>query len=123
MFYFYNCATQLLKQGNQEVLPALSMKVDGKGDLSVDFHVRLSALQAFSICLSLLHCSEASSAIGIEKFKHKLYSSSLKILLKEEVKQLIESVTGKEKKKKVKRRKGKTPSIIDGPPFSPMGRV
>ena len=123
MFYFYNCATQLLKQGNQEVLPALSMKVDGKGDLSVDFHVRLSALQAFSVCLSLLHCSEASSAIGIEKFKHKLYSSSLKILLKEEVKQLIESVTGKEKKKKVKRRKGKTPSIIDGPPFSPMGRV
>jgi hypothetical protein len=111
-----------LKQGNQEVLPALSMKVDGKGDLSVDFHARLSALQAFSVCISLLHCSEASSAIGIEKFKHKLYSSSLKILLKEEVKQLIEIVTGKEKKK-VKRRKGKTPSIVNGPPFSPMGRV
>ncbi|CAM0956262.1 unnamed protein product [Alopecurus aequalis] len=113
---------ELFVKGNQEVLPALSMKVDGKGDLSVDFHARLSALQAFSVCISLLHCSEASSAIGIEKFKHKLYSSSLKILLKEEVKQLIESVTGKEKKK-VKRRKGKTPSMVDGPPFSPMGRV
>ncbi|KAM0826372.1 hypothetical protein ACQ4PT_068924 [Festuca glaucescens] len=113
---------ELFVKGNQEVLPALSMKVDGKGDISVDFHARLSALQAFSICISLLHCSEASSAIGIEKFKHKLYSSSLKILLKEEVKQLIETVTGKEKKK-VKRRKGKTPSIVNGPPFSPMGRV
>ncbi|KAK1695775.1 hypothetical protein QYE76_012472 [Lolium multiflorum] len=113
---------ELFVKGNQEVLPALSMKVDGKGDLSVDFHARLSALQAFSVCISLLHCSEASSAIGIEKFKHKLYSSSLKILLKEEVKQLIETVTGKEKKK-VKRRKGKTPSIVNGPPFSPMGRV
>uniref|UniRef100_A0ACD5TMJ1 Uncharacterized protein n=1 Tax=Avena sativa TaxID=4498 RepID=A0ACD5TMJ1_AVESA len=113
---------ELFVKGNQEVLPALSMKVDGKGDLSVDFHARLSALQAFSVCISLLHCSEASSAIGVEKFKHKLYSSSLKILLKEEVKQIIESVTGKEKKK-VKRRKGKTPSIVNGPPFSPMGRV
>uniref|UniRef100_A0ACD5TIK4 Uncharacterized protein n=1 Tax=Avena sativa TaxID=4498 RepID=A0ACD5TIK4_AVESA len=113
---------ELFVKGNQEVLPALSMKVDGKGDLSVDFHARLSALQAFSVCISLLHCSEASSAIGVEKFKHKLYSSSMKILLKEEVKQLIESVTGKEKKK-VKRRKGKTQSILNGPPFSPMGRV
>ncbi|PNT67851.1 uncharacterized protein LOC100838015 [Brachypodium distachyon] len=114
---------ELFVQGNQEVLPALLMKADGNGQFSVDFHARLSALQAFSICISLLHCSEASSAIGIEKFKHKLYSSSLKILLKEEVKQLVESVTGKEKKK-VKRTKRKTtPSIIDGPPFSPMGRV
>ncbi|VAH17924.1 unnamed protein product [Triticum turgidum subsp. durum] len=110
-----------VKQGNQEVLPALSMKVNGKGDFSVDFHARLSALQAFSVCISLLHCSEASPAIGIEKFKHKLYSSSMKMLLKEEVKQLIGSVTGKEKKK-VKRRKGKTP-VVNGPPFSPMGRV
>ncbi|XP_048534023.1 uncharacterized protein LOC125513037 isoform X1 [Triticum urartu] len=110
-----------VKQGNQEVLPALSMKVDGKGEFSVDFHARLSALQAFSVCISLLHCSEASPTIGIEKFKHKLYSSSMKMLLKEEVKQLIGSVTGKEKKK-VKRRKGKTP-VVNGPPFSPMGRV
>ncbi|KAM3403240.1 hypothetical protein ACQJBY_006777 [Aegilops geniculata] len=112
---------ELFVKGNQEVLPALSMKVDGKGEFSVDFHARLSALQAFSVCISLLHCSEASPTIGIEKFKHKLYSSSMKMLLKEEVKQLIGSVTGKEKKK-VKRRKGKTP-VVNGPPFSPMGRV
>ncbi|KAF6995321.1 hypothetical protein CFC21_011841 [Triticum aestivum] len=112
---------ELFVKGNQEVLPALSMKVDGKGNFSVDFHARLSALQAFSVCISLLHCSEASPAIGIEKFKHKLYSSSMKMLLKEEVKQLIGSVTGKEKKK-VKRRKAKTP-VVNGPPFSPMGRV
>ncbi|EMS51397.1 hypothetical protein TRIUR3_15338 [Triticum urartu] len=118
---YFICVLQLLKQGNQEVLPALSMKVDGKGEFSVDFHARLSALQAFSVCISLLHCSEASPTIGIEKFKHKLYSSSMKMLLKEEVKQLIGSVTGKEKKK-VKRRKGKTP-VVNGPPFSPMGRV
>ncbi|XP_040384127.1 uncharacterized protein LOC102702598 [Oryza brachyantha] len=111
-------------QGNKEALPAISMKADGNGHFSVDFHARLSALQAFSVCICLLHCSEVSSAIGIDKFKHKLYSSSLKMLLKEEVKQLIESVTTKEKKKKTKRRKERTPpSIVLDPPFSPMGRV
>uniref|UniRef100_A0A0D9XM79 Uncharacterized protein n=2 Tax=Leersia perrieri TaxID=77586 RepID=A0A0D9XM79_9ORYZ len=112
-------------QGNKEALPGISMKAIGNGHFSVDFHARLSALQAFSVCICLLHCSEVSSAIGIEKFKHKLYSSSLKMLLKEEVKQLIESVTTKEKKKKkTKRRKERTPpSIVLDPPFSPMGRV
>lgn len=114
---------QLLKRGNKEALLALVMKADGKGHFSVDFHARLSALQAFSVCISLLHCSEASSAIGIEKFKQKLYSGSLKMLLKEEMRQLIESVTTKEKKKP-KRKKGKTPpSIVLDPTFSPMGRV
>ncbi|TVU01620.1 hypothetical protein EJB05_52923 [Eragrostis curvula] len=114
---------ELFVQSNKEVLPALSMKADGNGHFSVDFHARLSALQAFSICISLLHCSEASSDIGIEKFKNKLYSSSLKMLLKEEVRQLIDSVTPKEKKKP-KRRKEKTPPpIVVDPPFSPMGRV
>ncbi|XP_062200983.1 uncharacterized protein LOC133903585 [Phragmites australis] len=114
---------ELFAQGNKEVLPALLMKADGNGHFKVDFHARLSALQAFSICISLLHCSEASSDIGIEKFKNKLYSSSLKMLLKEEVRQIIDSVTTKEKKKP-KRRKEKTPpSIVVDPPFSPMGRV
>ncbi|GJM91403.1 hypothetical protein PR202_ga07767 [Eleusine coracana subsp. coracana] len=113
---------ELFVQSNKEILPALSMKADGSGHFSVDFHARLSALQAFSICISLLHCSEASSDIGIEKFKNKLYSSSLKMLLKDEVRQLIDSVTTKDKKKP-KRRKAKTPSIVVDPPFSPMGRV
>ncbi|WVZ57567.1 hypothetical protein U9M48_007936 [Paspalum notatum var. saurae] len=113
----------LFAQGNKEVLPALSMKADGNGHFSVDFHARLSALQAFSICISLLHCSEASSDIGIEKFKNKLYSSSLKMVLKEEVKQLIDSVMTKEKKKPKSRNKKAPPSIVIDPPFSPMGRV
>lgn len=114
---------QTLKQGSKEVLPALSMKADGNGHFSVDFHARLSGLQAFSICISLLHCSEASSDIGIEKFKNKLYSSSLKMLLKDEVRQLIDSVTTKEKKKQKSRNEKTPPSIIMNPPFSPMGRV
>ena len=114
---------QMLEQGNKEVLPALLMKADGNGHFSVDFHARLSALQAFSICISLLHCSEASSDIGIEKFKSKLYSSSLKMLLKEEVRQLIDSVTTKEKNDPKSRNEKTPPSIVIDPPFSPMGRV
>jgi hypothetical protein len=112
----------MLEQSNKEVLPALFIKADGNGHFTVDFHARLSALQAFSICISLLHCSEASSDIGIEKFKNKLYSSSLKMLLKDEVRQLIDSVTPKEKKKP-KRKEKTPPSIVVDPPFSPMGRV
>lgn len=113
---------ELLVQGSKEELPALSMKTNGKGQLLVDFHARLSALQAFSVCISLLHCSEASMAVSIEKGKHKLYSSSLKMLLEEEVRHLIEAVTAEEKKSKTKREKA-PPSIVLDPPFSPMGRV
>ncbi|KAG8092483.1 hypothetical protein GUJ93_ZPchr0012g19435 [Zizania palustris] len=75
---------ELFFKGNKEALPALSIKADGEGHFLVDFHARLSALQAFSVCICLIHCSEVSSASGIEKFKHKLYSSSLKMLLKDE---------------------------------------
>jgi hypothetical protein len=112
-----------LKQGSKEELPALSMKANGKGQFLVDFHGRLSALQAFSVCISLLHCSEALTAISLEKGKHKLYSSSLKILLEEDVRHLIEAVTGKEKKKPRERREKAPPSVVLDPPLSPIGRV
>ncbi|XP_047083264.1 uncharacterized protein LOC124694311 [Lolium rigidum] len=117
---------ELLVQGSKEELPALSMKANGKGQLLVDFHARLSALQAFSVCISLLHCSEASTAIIIEKGKHKLYSSSLKMLLEGEVMHLIEAVTAEEKKKQKTMREKAPPSVaLDPrhPPFSPLGRV
>ncbi|KQK24102.2 uncharacterized protein LOC100839140 [Brachypodium distachyon] len=117
---------ELLVQGSKEELPALSMKANGKGQLLVDFHARLSALQAFSVCISLLHCSEASTAVSIEKGKHKLYSSSLKMLLEGEVRQLIEAVTAEENKKPKTKREKAPPSIVldpRHPPFSPLGRV
>jgi hypothetical protein len=116
----------LFKQGSKEELPALSMKANGKGQLLVDFHACLSALQAFSVCISLLHCSEASTAVIIEKGKHKLYSSSLKMLLEGEVMHLIEAVTAEEKKKQRTKREKAPPSVaLDPrhPPFSPLGRV
>ncbi|XP_062209538.1 uncharacterized protein LOC133911349 [Phragmites australis] len=113
---------ELFVQGSKEELPALSMKANGKGQFLVDFHARLSALQAFSVCISLLHCSEASMAVSLEKGKHKLYSSSLKMLLEEDVRHLIEAVTAEEKKPR-KRREKAPPSVLLDPPFSPIGRV
>jgi len=115
----------LFKQGSKEELPALSMKANGKEQFLVDFHARLSALQAFSVCISLLHCSEASIAFSLEKGKHKLYSSSHKLLLEEDVRRLIEAVTAEEKKqqKKKSRREKAPPSVVLDPPFSPIGRV
>jgi 2-methylcitrate dehydratase PrpD len=80
-------------------------------------------MQAFSTCISLLHCSEASTAVSIEKGKHKLYSSSLKMLLEEEVSQLIEAVTAEEKRKTKKRSEKPPRPVVLDPPFSPMGRV
>jgi len=114
----------LFKQGSKEELPALSMKANGKEQFLVDFHARLSALQAFSVCISLLHCSEASIAFSLEKGKHKLYSSSHKLLLEEDVRRLIEAVTAEEKKQQKKSRREKAPpSVVLDPPFSPIGRV
>jgi len=115
---------ELFIQGSKEELPALSMKANGKEQFLVDFHARLSALQAFSVCISLLHCSEASIAFSLEKGKHKLYSSSHKLLLEEDVRRLIEAVTAEEKKQQKKSRREKAPpSVVLDPPFSPMGRV
>jgi hypothetical protein len=115
----------LLKQGSKEELPVLSMKENGRGQFVVDFHGRLSALQAFSVCISLLHCSEASIAISLKKGKQKLYSSSLKLLLEEDVRHLIEAVTAEENKKKKRSREKAPPppSVLLDPPFSPIGRV
>lgn len=115
---------ELFVQGSKEELPTFSMKANGEGQYVVDFHARLSALQAFSVCISMLHCSEASIAITLEKGKHKLYSSSLKFLLEEDVRHLIEAVTAEEKKQqKTKRREKAPPSVLLDPPFSPIGRV
>jgi hypothetical protein len=113
----------LFEQGSKEEVPGLSMKANGKGQFLVGFHGRLSAMQAFSVCISLLHCSEALMAMSLEKGKHKLYSSSLKMLLEEDVRQLIEAVTAKERTKPKKRREKAPPSVVLDPPFSPIGRV
>ncbi|KAJ3681888.1 hypothetical protein LUZ60_014461 [Juncus effusus] len=119
----------LFLEGSKEKLPAISIVPDGEGQYLVDFHAQLSSLQAFAMCVSLLHCSETAPPMGEEKNKNKLYSSSLKLILEEEVRHLIEAVSSEEKMKIVNINNNKMVEqisqsfVVDHPPFSPMGRV
>ncbi|CAL9087209.1 unnamed protein product [Musa textilis] len=106
----------LFLQGSKEKVPALSIMADGKGQYLVDFHARLSTLQAFSICIAVLHGFDVASAVIQEKNRQKSHSNSLKLLLEEEVWRLIEAAASEE-------RKVKPPSVLLDAPFSPMGRV
>ncbi|XP_039136806.1 uncharacterized protein LOC120274110 [Dioscorea cayenensis subsp. rotundata] len=111
----------LFSQGKKDKVPALTVTAEGKGVYSVQFHAQLSALQAFSICIAMLHGSETSG--GCEENRLRLYSNSLKLLLEEEVRNLIEAVAKDEKKKTKKRLEQIHPSFLLDPPFSPIGRV
>lgn len=110
------------QQGSKENVPALTIMTDRKGQYSVYFHAQFSALQAFSICVAILHSSEVSSTITQEKTRQRLYSNSLRLLLEEEVRHLIEAVESEEQCKAKEGAEQVPPFFLD-PPFSPMGRV
>ncbi|GAB4834415.1 hypothetical protein Ancab_032669 [Ancistrocladus abbreviatus] len=114
---------ELYVEGAKEKTPALSIAVTEKGHYSVDFHAQLSSLQAFAICVATLHTTETSTSIEQEKNKHLLQSSSLKVLVEDEVKVLIEAVTAEERRK-VRKAAGANPApFMPNPPFSPIARV
>ncbi|MQL94341.1 hypothetical protein Taro_026985 [Colocasia esculenta] len=114
---------KLLVQGAKDKTPALTITVRDDGQYSVDFHAQFSKLQAFSISVAVLHSLEAFGIVSQEKNGQKLHSNSLKLLLEEEVRHLIE-VVAKEEQRKVKRKLQQIPAPqLVNPPFSPMGRV
>ncbi|XP_042457094.1 uncharacterized protein LOC122041469 isoform X1 [Zingiber officinale] len=112
----------LFLQGSKENVPALTIMADKKGQYSVYFHAQFSAQQAFSICIAILHSSELSSAITQEKTRQRLYSNSVRLLLEEEVRHLIEAAESEEKRKAKEGVEQIPPFFLDTP-FSPMGRV
>ncbi|XP_031278417.1 uncharacterized protein LOC116136889 [Pistacia vera] len=114
---------ELFVQGAKENTPALSMIVLEEGWYAVDFHAQLSTLQAFSICVAILHGTETPFAAGQEKSMPLPHCNSLKMLIEEEVKFLIDAVTEDEKNKVTKRMEEMPPSYVINPPFSPMSRV
>lgn len=93
------------------------------GEYAVDFHAQLSTLQAFSICVAILHGTEASVDAGKERSKQLSQSNSLKVLINDEVKFLVDAVTREEKRKDSKMVKEIPPSYVLNPPFSPISRV
>ncbi|XP_050378699.1 uncharacterized protein LOC126796004 [Argentina anserina] len=114
---------ELFVQGSKEKKPALTMTMVEDGQYAVDFHAQLSTLQAFSMCVSILHGTETSASVtGQEENKQLSQNNSLKVL-KEEVKFLIEAVTEGEKKIVAKRVKKIQPACMLDPPFSPIARV
>ncbi|KAG9441234.1 hypothetical protein H6P81_017088 [Aristolochia fimbriata] len=114
---------ELFLQGAKEKIPALVITVLSEGQYSVDFHAQLSSLQAFSICVALLHSQEVSTAIRLEKSRQSLQCNSLKVLLEEEVRLFIEALVKEEKRKATKRMEEIPPPFALDPPFSPIGRV
>ncbi|XP_043717170.1 uncharacterized protein LOC122665160 [Telopea speciosissima] len=114
---------ELFVQGGKEKMPALTINLIDEGQYSVDFHAQLSTLQAFSICVAILHSTADCTAAEQERTTHRLQCNSLKLLLEEEVRFLIEAVAEEEKRKATKIMEETPPSFVINPPFSPIARV
>lgn len=100
------------------------MRVIEDGKYAVDFHAQLSSLQAFSICVAILHAAEASSPVEQEKSKEMLKSDSLRVFAEEEIKNyLVDAISSEEKFKANKKMEEVLPSFVLNPPFSPIARV
>lgn len=113
---------KLFVQGKNDNAPALTIRVIDDGQYAVDFHAQLSSLQAFSVCVAILHTAEASILVGQEPNKQKLQRDSLSIFSEREIKNLINLGT-EEKKSKVNKKEEVLPSFVLNPPFSPIARV
>ncbi|KAK9143734.1 hypothetical protein Syun_013134 [Stephania yunnanensis] len=89
---------KLFFEGGKDTVPALTMTSIGGGQYSVDFHARLSKLQAFSVCIAILHSSEASTVRTFVSEQESLHCNSLKMLLNEEVRFLVGAIGEREVK-------------------------
>ncbi|BAU00555.1 hypothetical protein VIGAN_10216000 [Vigna angularis var. angularis] len=114
---------ELFTQGVKERTPTFGMTMVEEGQYAVDFHAQLSPLQAFSICVAILHGTSTFGVTGQEKRKQISQCNSLKMLLEEEVELLMNSVTKGEKKNVSEIHKGIPRSYVPNPPFSPIARV
>lgn len=99
------------------------MKATEDGDYAIDFHAQLSSLQAFSICVAILHTAEVSTSSGKERNKQALQCDSTRVFAEEEIPSLIDAIGEEEKCEVNKKMKGVLPSFVLVPPFSPIARV
>ncbi|KAI3822221.1 hypothetical protein L1987_09807 [Smallanthus sonchifolius] len=118
-----NHYVEIFLKGTKEKTPALTMKLTEEGQYAVDFHAKLSSLQAFSICVAILHGTEASIAIGGDVNRQVLQCDSLRVFIEDEVKHLIEAVAEGEKTRSSKNLDEIPPTFVVNPPFSPMSRA
>ncbi|KAM7491375.1 hypothetical protein LguiA_034296 [Lonicera macranthoides] len=116
---------ELFIQGTKEETPILTMSVTNEGQYTVDFHAQLTTLQAFSICVAILHSMETTTSVEQEREKQVSHCDSLRVFMGEEVKCLIEAVTEEEEKTNLNRKieEKAPPSFVLNPPFSPIARA
>ncbi|KAG5089925.1 hypothetical protein AAZX31_01G205300 [Glycine max] len=114
---------ELFTQGAKERTPTFGMTMVEEGQYAVDFHANLSPLQAFSICVAILHGNSSFSGTGKAKNQQISRCNSLKMLLEEEVELFINSVTKEENKNVSKIQKGISRPYVLNPPLSPIARV
>ncbi|PWA62210.1 hypothetical protein CTI12_AA362500 [Artemisia annua] len=112
---------ELFLQGTKEDTPALTMKMTVDGQYAVDFHARLTSLQAFSICVAILHSTESSDIVDQNNDRERLQCDSMRVFAEDEVKHLIEVMADEDKRKPSKN--DIPPSFLVNPPFSPMSRA
>ncbi|XP_010545747.1 PREDICTED: uncharacterized protein LOC104818007 isoform X2 [Tarenaya hassleriana] len=55
---------ELFIQGRKENTAAMTMALVGEGEYEVDFHAKLSSLQAFSVCVAILHRAQVSATMA-----------------------------------------------------------
>ncbi|KVH91872.1 uncharacterized protein LOC112529849 [Cynara cardunculus var. scolymus] len=108
-------------KGTKDNTPALTMKMAEDGQYLVDFHAQLTSLQAFSICVAILHSTEVSVVVARDKDRERLQCDSLRVFVEDEVKHLIDAVAEEDKRKPAKNEI--SPSFLVNPPFSPMSRA
>lgn len=118
-----NLPVEIFLKGSKENRPALTMKLTEEGQYAVDFHAKLSSLQAFSICVAILHGTEASIGIGGDMNRQILQCDSLRVFIEDEVKHLIDAVAEGEKRKPSKNLDEIPSTFLVNPPFSPMSRA
>lgn len=114
---------KLFTQGAKERTATFGMTMVEEGQYAVDFHAQLSPLQAFSICIAMLHGTFTFSDAGHVKNQQISRCNSLKMLLEKEVELFINSVTKEENTNEKKIQKGVTLPYVLNPPFSPIARV
>ncbi|KAL8498441.1 hypothetical protein ACS0TY_021681 [Phlomoides rotata] len=114
--------TELFVQGRKDDTPAFTVRVIEDGKYAVDFHAQLSSLQAFSICVAMLHAADASTIVGPERSGQMLQSESLRVFAEEEIKTVLDGIA-EEEKSKVNKMEEIMPSFVINPPFSPIARV
>ncbi|KAI4370072.1 hypothetical protein MLD38_018457 [Melastoma candidum] len=105
---------RLLLQGTKDRIPALTMKFLREGFYEISFHARLSSLQAFSICIAMLHSVEATKASRDDDERNPGHGNSLELLVKEDSQFLVGPI---------RKIVNATPSYVVHPPFSPIARV